>query len=80
MPGVTDDWAIRLREILSRKKSCADIVSAPKPLQPDPPLASSSTGAIAGSIEKIEVMRQRAANGESVFHPHDNTDVRYRAG
>ena len=67
-----EPWIVRLREMLSRKKtSGADIVSAPKPLQPDLPLASSSTGSIAGSWERIEVYRRRAANGESVFHPLD---------
>jgi hypothetical protein len=39
--------------------------------EPDLPLASSSTGTIAGSWERIEVYRQRAANGESIFHPLD---------
>jgi hypothetical protein len=35
------------------------------------PLAASSTGTIAGSAERIAVYRQRAANGESIFHPLD---------
>ncbi len=39
--------------------------------EPDLPLASSSTGSIAGSWERIEVYRQRAANGEALFHPLD---------
>jgi hypothetical protein len=50
----------------------------PKPVEADLPLAASSTSHPAGSIEKIEVMRQRAANGEALFHPHDNTDVLVR--
>jgi hypothetical protein len=46
-------------------------VPPPKPPEPDLPLAASSTGSIAGSAERIAVYRQRAANGESIFHPLD---------
>jgi hypothetical protein len=42
-----------------------------KPQEPDLPLAASSTGTIAGSAERIAVYRQRAANGEALFHPLD---------
>ena len=74
-----EPWIVRLREMLSRKKtSGADIVSAPKPLQPDLPLASTSCPHPAGSVEKIEVMRQRAERGQSIFHPHDNRDILVR--
>jgi hypothetical protein len=39
--------------------------------EPDLPLASSSTGTIAGSAERIAVYRQRAERGEAIFHPLD---------
>jgi hypothetical protein len=74
------DFLVRLREMLSRKKPGEKIpqVPKPKPLEPDLPLASSPTDHPAGSIEKIEVMRARAAGGRSLFHPHDNPDVLVR--
>ncbi len=50
----------------------------PKPVEADLPLASASCPHPAGSIEKIEVMRQRAANGRSIFHPNDNREIRVR--
>lgn len=37
----------------------------------DPPLAAEPTAAPPGSLEKIEVMRERAERGEAVFHPGD---------
>lgn len=37
----------------------------------DPPLAAEPTNAPPGSLEKIQVMRERAERGEAVFHPHD---------
>ena len=84
MPGVTDDdWLVRLRKHLGIKtvggsQVATPVVPKPKPPIPDLPLATSSTGSVAGSWERIEVYRQRAANGESVFHPQDNTDILIR--
>ncbi len=80
MPDVTDDWIVRLREMLSRKKSVPQISAKPlrKPLDPDLPLAATSTPHPAGSVEKIAVMRARAANGRSIFHPNDNREIRVR--
>jgi len=76
---MTEDWAVRLREMLSRKKSSGGpIVVPPKPFEQDLPLAVSSTPHPAGSVEKIAVMRQRAENGQSIFHPHDNREIRVR--
>jgi|LakMenEpi03Aug12_release.lakeMendotaPanAssembly.Ray.scaffolds.fasta_scaffold1318533_1 hypothetical protein len=40
-------------------------------LEPDLPLAATSTGTIAGSAERIAVYRQRAERGEAIFHPLD---------
>ena len=74
-----DDWIVRLREHLSRKKAKPPEPKVQKPIEVDLPLASSSTGSIAGSVEKIEVMRQRAANGQAIFHPGDNRDILYKA-
>jgi hypothetical protein len=76
-----EDWLIRLRKHLGIvPKSVEKIPSISKPiqLQPDLPLAATSTPHPAGSIEKIEVMRQRAANGQAIFHPHDNREIRVR--
>ena len=69
------DWLIRLRKHLGIKvegvkTSATPVLPKPKLPEPDLPLAS-STPHPAGSLEKIEVMRQRAANGESIFHPLD---------
>ncbi len=72
MPDVTDDWIVRLREMLSRKKTKPVVPKVAKPIEMDLPIASSSTPTVAGSWERIEVYRQRAANGESIFHPLDN--------
>jgi hypothetical protein len=69
-----EDWLVRLRVKLGIVPKLVPQISAeakPKPPEPDPPLASSSTGSVAGSFERIEVYRRRAANGESVFHPLD---------
>jgi len=38
------------------------------------PLAAMPTNSVAGSVERIEIYRQRVARGESLWHPHDNTD------
>jgi hypothetical protein len=69
------DW-IQLRARLGISPSWEPpVVPKTKPPEPDPPLAASSTGAIAGSLEKIEVMRQRAERGEAIFHPLDNKTI-----
>ena len=76
-----EDWILRLRKHLGIvPKSVEKIPQAvkPKPLQPDLPLASTSCPHPAGSVEKIEVMRQRAERGQSIFHPHDNRDILVR--
>jgi hypothetical protein len=75
VPSVDELWIVRLREHLSRKKPVSKVTSSivlpVKPLEPDLPLASSSTGSIAGSWERIEVYRSRAERGEALFHPND---------
>jgi hypothetical protein len=43
----------------------------PKPLEPDLPLAATSTSSIAGSQERIAVYRQRVERGEQIFHELD---------
>jgi hypothetical protein len=76
-----EDWLIRLRKhlgIVPKLGEKIPQVIQPKPLQPDLPLASSSTGTIAGSAERIAVYRQRAANGEALFHPNDNREILIR--
>jgi hypothetical protein len=74
-----EPWIVRLREMLSRKKaSSANTMVAPKPVEKDLPLPALSTGHPAGSDGKIEVMRQRAERGESLFHPNDNRDILIR--
>ena len=82
MPGVTDDdWLVRLRKHLGIvPKSMAKLppIIKTKPPIPDLPLAAVSCPHPAGSFEKIEVMRARAAAGEAIFHPHDNTDILVR--
>jgi hypothetical protein len=40
---------------------------------PDRPVAPEPTNAEPGSEEKKRIMRQRAAAGYAIFHPHDNT-------
>ena len=35
---------------------------------------SEPTSAVPGSVEKIEVFRQRAEQGFPIFHPHDKDD------
>ena len=32
------------------------------------------TGAIPGSLEKLEILRARVANGEELWHPSDRVD------
>ncbi len=73
------DWAL-LRERLGigSKWEPKVVPKVAKLPEPDLPLASSSTPHPAGSVEKIAVMRQRAANGRSIFHPGDNRDVLVR--
>ena len=76
MPGVTDDdWLVRLRKHLGIKFQKVEKIPPSEPVKPkpipDPPLAASSTGSVAGSFERIEVYRQRAERGEQLFHPHD---------
>jgi hypothetical protein len=75
---MTEDWIVRLRSKL------ATTVCVPpkrvKPVEADLPIASASCPHPAGSFEKIEVMRQRAANGRSIFHPGDNREIQYKAG
>jgi hypothetical protein len=69
-----EDWLIRLRKhlgIVPKLGEKIPQVIQPKPLQPDLPLAASSTGTIAGSAERIAVYRQRAERGEAIFHPLD---------
>lgn len=82
MPKLRLDWdLIRKRLGIVVEKPVMEKfpqVVKPKPLEPDPPLAASSTGTIAGSMERIEVYRRRAANGQSVFHPNDNREIRVR--
>ena len=65
----------RVPEVLPKAQSIRGTITMVEP--PSPPV---STPHPAGSIEKIEVMRQRAANGESIFHPADNRDILYKAG
>ena len=83
MPSVADDWIARLREHLSRKKAKPVVekipqLVKPKPPIPDLPMASASCPHPAGSVEKIECMRRRAANGQAIFHPQDNRDILIR--
>ena len=61
----------RLGIVVEKPGQKIDPVKKPKPPEPDLPLASASCPHPAGSIEKIEVMRQRAERGESIFHPLD---------
>ena len=78
---MTEDWIVRLRKHLGIVPKVVEKIPQavkPKPLQPDLPMAPSSCPHPAGSIEKIEWMRRRAANGESLFHPHDNRDILVR--
>jgi hypothetical protein len=37
------------------------------------PLADVTTEAAPGSEEKIQILMERAANRQSLFHPHDNS-------
>ena len=66
-----EPWLVRLRQHLSRKKVKPPEPKVQKPIEVDLPLATSSTGSIAGSWERIEVYRQRVEDGEQLFHPHD---------
>jgi hypothetical protein len=83
LPSVDQDWLIRLRKHLGIKtvggsQVATPVLPKPKPVEADLPLAKESTPHPAGSIEKIAVMRQRAANGEAIFHPHDNREILVR--
>ena len=63
----------RVPEVLPKAQSIRGTITMVEP--PSPPV---STPHPAGSIEKVEVMRARAAAGESLFHPHDNRDILVR--
>ena len=81
MPSVDEDWIVRLRKHLGIVPKVGEKIPQavkPKPPIPDLPLASASCPHPAGSIEKIEVMRQRAEAGQAIFHPNDNTDILVR--
>jgi hypothetical protein len=84
VPGVTDDWIVRLRVKLGIVAKVGPEISGstpkPKRAEPDLPLATSSCPHPAGSFEKIEWMRQRAERGEAIFHPNDNRDIQYKGG
>jgi hypothetical protein len=41
------------------------------------PLPAEPTAAVAGSAEKLEILRQRAERGESLWHPEDNVKPVY---
>ena len=75
MPNIAnDDWLVRLRKHLGIvPKSVAKLppIIKPKLLEPDLPLAASSTGSIAGSAERIAVYRQRVEDGEQIFNELD---------
>jgi hypothetical protein len=76
---LVDDWVARLRSRVATTVSKPNLVSKePRSLQTDLPLPKVSCGYPAGSIEKIEVMRARAASGEALFHPHDNREILVR--
>ncbi len=47
-----------------------------EPETDDLPLSSMPTSHRAGTQGKIEVMRKRVERGESIFHPHDSTEVK----
>jgi len=75
------EWLTRIRlklGIVPKSVEKFPPVIQPKPLQPDIALAASPCPHPAGSFEKIAVMRQRAANGQSLFHPHDNHEMLVR--
>ena len=83
MPSVAEDWIVRLRVklgIVPKTKPERGNTMLPRlpTIEPDLPLAASSTGSVAGSWERIEVYRQRAANGQAIFHPGDNRDILVR--
>jgi hypothetical protein len=68
------DWLIRLRKHLGIVPTVVQKIEQPirtKPVEMELPLASSSTGTIAGSAERIAVYRERAECGEAIFHPLD---------
>lgn len=44
-----------------------------------PPLPDEPTDAAPGSIEKIEIMRERYLSGCHIHHPDDAKDARFRA-
>jgi hypothetical protein len=76
------DWdLIRERLGMVVEKSVVEKIPQPikpKPLEPDLPLAATSTPHPAGSIEKIETMRARAENDQAIFHPNDNREILVR--
>jgi hypothetical protein len=43
----------------------------------EPPPPAVPTTAVAGSPQKIEILRQRAERGESLWHPLDNVKPVY---
>ena len=75
---MTEDWIVRLRSKLATTVCVPPPPKRVKPVEQDLPLATSSCPHPAGSFEKIEWMRQRAANGQAIFHPKDNTDILVR--
>ncbi|MFN9411509.1 MAG: hypothetical protein ACK57V_03900 [Pirellula sp.] len=76
MPNVAnEDWLVRLRKHLSRKKAKPPEPKVQKPVELELPIAKESCPFPAGSFEKIETMRLRAERGEQVFHPCDNSDI-----
>lgn len=79
-----EEWINRLRLKLgivpNINPANGNIMLPSKTAEAEPPLAASSCGFPAGSIEKIEVMRQRTERGEAIFHPNDNKTVLYKFG
>lgn len=82
MLNVDEAWIVRLRKhlgIVPKPVQKIEPVIRTKPVEADVPLAKESCSFPAGSIEKIEVMRQRAERGEAIFHPLDNKTVLYKS-
>ena len=73
-----EDWILRLRSKLATTVCVPPPPKRVKPVEQDLPLPKLSTGHPAGSIEKIECMRQRAEAGQAIFHPNDNRDILIR--
>ena len=61
-------WLTRYRLGIEQKPDVVPLVEA---VEEDPPLPEMPTGFWCGSQEKIELMRQRVEDSESVFHPLD---------